>query len=913
MRIHHVELTDFRGVENCSVEFSDTGVTIIEGDNEVGKSSIDEAIRLVLSERDDTSKAAVRDVQPVGRDVGPQVEIELSTGPYRLRCTKRFIKKSMTELEVLEPSREQLTGREAHDRLRAIIAETMDEALWGALRMQQGEALAQADFAGGSLGRALDLAAGGERPDNADADDLWQRIVAERQKYFTDTGRPRKNLKEADEAVVAAQQRVDALLDELRSLENDTVRVARLTEEARTLAERRTKNTQDLEDLGAQAETIAQKRRELELLESELADANGRRERAVAQLAEREALVERVATSAARVAEYQERLDSVRERAGVNQSVLAAANDALESTRCALRTAESDHRRALADRDHLRRAADLEELSARRRRVTEAVGRRQEARRVLESNLVDEQALTVIEDAHQELVKAEALAGAGSASLNLAAVGEVEVLVDGEVVRLGPDEQRDLAVSESMSLELPGLLRVAVTAGADAQQLARGVAEARLRLIECCETYGVPDVRTARKAAHERREAELESDGLDHTIESELRGSTPEEITAEIDLLVERVRSYPAERNHESPLPSTLELAESLVSEADACIGDARRALSAAESGREEAREALLGQEVELSGIAASLDGARHDNESASAALDRARCDRSDDQLTEILTRCTEEVSACTHSLGVAQRSFADDEAQAVEDRLQNCQALARRLVAQIEENHDELVSLRSRLQTKGEDGLAGRLDEARSELLALTGDRDRLHRRAEAARLLHDTFAARREAARRRYVAPLRDSVERLGRIVFGRDFEVELDEDLMILNRTLDGQTVPYGDLSTGTKEQLGMIIRLAAAEIVASGSVPSTSVPSASAAGSGADESTAGDAGTGPENRRTTGGAPVVFDDALGWSDPARLEGMAAVLSTAAKNCQVIVLTCTPGRYESVGNARVVRLPA
>ncbi|MEZ5269024.1 MAG: AAA family ATPase [Microthrixaceae bacterium] len=130
MRIHHVELTDFRGVENCSVEFSDTGVTIIEGDNEVGKSSIDEAIRLVLSERDDTSKAAVRDVQPVGRDVGPQVEIELSTGPYRLRFTKRFIKKSMTELEVLEPSREQLTGREAHDRLRAIIAETMDEALW---------------------------------------------------------------------------------------------------------------------------------------------------------------------------------------------------------------------------------------------------------------------------------------------------------------------------------------------------------------------------------------------------------------------------------------------------------------------------------------------------------------------------------------------------------------------------------------------------------------------------------------------------------------------------------------------------------------------------------------------------------------------------------------------------------------
>jgi hypothetical protein len=36
------------------------------------------------------------------------------------------------------------------------------------------------------------------------------------------------------------------------------------------------------------------------------------------------------------------------------------------------------------------------------------------------------------------------------------------------------------------------------------------------------------------------------------------------------------------------------------------------------------------------------------------------------------------------------------------------------------------------------------------------------------------------------------------------------------------------------------------------------------------------------------------------------------MGAAIGVAARNCQVIVLTCTPERYSAVGNARVVRLP-
>jgi uncharacterized protein YhaN len=53
------------------------------------------------------------------------------------------------------------------------------------------------------------------------------------------------------------------------------------------------------------------------------------------------------------------------------------------------------------------------------------------------------------------------------------------------------------------------------------------------------------------------------------------------------------------------------------------------------------------------------------------------------------------------------------------------------------------------------------------------------------------------------------------------------------------------------------------------------------------------------------------PVLVDDALGYSDPERLRRVGAVLSVAASSAQVIVLTCTPERYRSVGSAHVISL--
>ena len=49
MRIHRVSIRNYRGVEESTLEFAETGVTVIEGDNEVGKTSLLEAIELILN------------------------------------------------------------------------------------------------------------------------------------------------------------------------------------------------------------------------------------------------------------------------------------------------------------------------------------------------------------------------------------------------------------------------------------------------------------------------------------------------------------------------------------------------------------------------------------------------------------------------------------------------------------------------------------------------------------------------------------------------------------------------------------------------------------------------------------------------------------------------------------------------
>ena len=216
MRLLRVQLRNYRGVSASDVRFSRRGVTIVEGPNEAGKTSIAEALQLAIDLPDSSRTRRIKAVKPVDRDEGPEVEIGLSSGRYELTYRKRWLKSPQTTLRVTAPQSESLTGREAHDRLKAILDETLDEQLWRALRIEQGKELSLPLFNLPSMGRALDSAAGGDvATDREDA--LWDRIVEEYDKYWTPRGQPKA-------ARATSAERVDEARRKLASWPGDLMK-----------------------------------------------------------------------------------------------------------------------------------------------------------------------------------------------------------------------------------------------------------------------------------------------------------------------------------------------------------------------------------------------------------------------------------------------------------------------------------------------------------------------------------------------------------------------------------------------------------------------------------------------------------------------------------------------------------------
>src|SRR6201990_360094 len=246
MRLHRLVLTNYRGITHREIEFPDHGVVVVSGANEIGKSSMIEALDLLMEAKDRSRRKKVKRVKPTHADVGAEITAEISTGPYRFIYRKRFHKRAETQLTVLAPRREQLTGDEAHDRVLAIGAETVDMPLWQAQRVLQAASTAAVDLSGcDALSRALDVAAGEAVALSGAEPLLIDRIDAEYLRYYTPTGRPTgewaaaiRRLREADDEVARWADAVAEVDDAVRSHTALTDNLARLAEDRAEAAKR---------------------------------------------------------------------------------------------------------------------------------------------------------------------------------------------------------------------------------------------------------------------------------------------------------------------------------------------------------------------------------------------------------------------------------------------------------------------------------------------------------------------------------------------------------------------------------------------------------------------------------------------------------------------------------------------------
>lgn len=871
MRIRRIRVEHFRGVAAREVELAAKGVTIVEGPNEVGKSSLADAVDVLFDELHTTTRASVRELQPIGHDVGTTVEVDAELGEHVLTYRKTFNRDREAVLHVHAPVMGTWTGREAHEHMEQLLAEQLDVELWRALRTAQGETVSQADLCKTtSLVEALDRAAGTTTTTGVE-ESLYATVAAEYERYHTPTGRDGTVLKQVDVAFEEATAEVERRAQAFAAVEHDVARCEQLERrvvelrgrvaDARRLADERQARWRQVEAL---TETIDSRREVRDHAAERLESLRRRRSGRGALLAE-------VSEAEARIAELEDACSLAAESLDVATDLLEQAEGEAAAARGALDATESElHEVGL----RLERAHDRRELVRLRDQLETARCTRAERRaagRELAACRVDAAALGRIRDAQQELRVATAALEAAATSLTVEHAAEIPFSVDGDV-RGDPDATpAELVVPGTAVLRFGKIATVTVRAGGDLGDQERRHDGAARELDRALAAVEQPSVAAAVAAADERIAAEQRLEVARRAVAD---AGDPDELEARIAAL---------EVTHTGTDGSLDELdVAALRARREELEAERRRQLvgrEAAEDALREVRATLTARREAHDRLTHRLTAAGDAHERVAARLVAERSELADDDLEAAVPAAEERLDAADRALRSAQAQLGGDDPDGVRALASNSVEASERAAAELHEVEGELREVGARIEVTGEEGRGERLEEARADLAHAERERTRTRRRAGAAALLYERMTASRDRARRAYLRPLQERIEALGRLALGADLRVELDDESLAIDRVIrDGVALPFISLSVGAQEQLAVVQRLACAMLVC---------------------------------RDGGSGVPVVLDDALGFSDPARLEAMGAVLRLAGEHCQVIVLTCVPDRYRHVGGADVIRL--
>lgn len=876
MRFLRLRVANYRGLDACEVRFGSLGITLVQGPNEAGKTSLGEAIGLLFEYLDSSKHRNIEAIKPVHRDEGPEIELQAESGPYVFTYFKRFLKRPETKLTITKPKPENHTGREAHERAEAILRETLDIDLWKALTIQQGDAIHQPDLGKQtSLSAALDRAAGG-RPADPMEEGLFERVKEEFSRYFTERGAEKRDLQEARKLQEKTLAEITGIEQQIRDLEQDIEKSTALQRELGQL-----KKLEDEQGKAVVAYTAMLE--EIRVLESALSAARLKMEtaRKSEEMARRDketrdGLVDAVAKAAKAHGE-------IRESGAISLSALNQAESEQKKAQAALHEADKGRKGAdsLAalrreDFDYFNNKLHLEQIKERKERIDQARKNAAQAEDELTRNRVDARALKAIQEAERGLLTANAQLETGAPSVLLRGLAECSLQIGDATSVLHKDEVRTLSVPDGVRLTIPRALHIEITAGSSTEGLSMKVEEARRALETVCGAAGVGTPDEARRAFEERREAMWHVESKGQVEKENLRDLTYEQLERKLIGLERSVPGYLAKRVRDPALCPDLESAKkerANAEEAQKKASDesetARKVLDAARRVRDELSAKHQEARVQLDMLAKAFDHTREN-------LDRARKTVPDEKLDANLADAARRVSEEQFNVHSAEASLKAKNPERVKALAETARGSLQTMQKRRTDAQTELTEVQTRLKIHGEEGLHEKLHAAQSRFEHLEKDNFSLFRRAAAARVLFETMREEREEARRAYVAPLKEKIEHLGRLVFDDSFQVEISEELQIASRTATGVTVPFDSLSGGTREQLSLIFRLACSMIVAK-----------------------------------DGGTPLILDDALGYTDPERLRLMGAVLAKAAKECQVVIFTCVPVRYGNVGEATVVSL--
>jgi hypothetical protein len=861
MKLQSIAIQEFKQFTGrLFIDDLQPGLNLFVGPNEAGKSTIAEAVRAVFLERYKASH--LKDLLPWGKASGqPSVEVSFDLDGVACRLSKQFVTRQRCELKIGQ----SVYGEdEAEDKLAALLGfsraargplKAENAGVPGLLWVQQGGTQEMRDSTGHAaqyLRDALSQLSGSRESAGEDA----LIAVVQRELRQLLTARTQKStgpLAEAETALSTLSAERDDLVRQREQFDENIARLA-AQQEAFDDAER--KRPWELHEQKA-------------LLAQQRADAAVQLERGVQDLVQ-----------ALKVGEAQLALSLQQEQAAVElETAVARDRQQLDAARANVSAVETEHAQASS------RVVQLEQASADANRALELANAAVSAadlrsqiglyRAELERL---EAAIGAASEAHEALVEAT----------RAAAALEIDETKLKRLASLDASLTVLRARTEAAMTRIEYRLNGSITVG-DARIGGEGVLrleeEKRIGLGELGELRVIPGVsdlpaRLSELAALEAQHAQsLQALGVASLAQAEQRHEQWKALVAQ-------------------------QTSHAKVLDAHAPHGiDALRAASASASARLQAANERLASLPDVSS-ALPLDEARRNADLARAALESARKllnDAAEKRSTGIATAESLALQLQRKEAQLSDAAFCSNRAQwqakIVEQRVQvealtkqregrereleaarlddpAAEAQRYRASAQLarQEQHERQVRiahLRSQLETVGASGLGERLAALEAKIEQATRRKDELSLRAGALSLLDEVLVAERDAAVAQLRAPLTERLGHYLKRIFPQS-TIALGDDLSPATLDRYGRADTLDALSFGTREQLGILTRLAYADLLKASGRPTL----------------------------------LMLDDAAVHTDAARRDAIKRALIDAASRHQILVFTCHPELWDDLG---------
>ncbi|MFV1592368.1 AAA family ATPase [Phaeobacter sp. JH20_36] len=868
MKLTAVRLTNVRRfVDPVEITGIGPGLNLLSAPNEQGKSTIFDALQALFFK---DAKSWDKDVRALAPYAGgdPEVEVELTHQGSHYRIAKTFTKASGKGTARIWREGALLYQADAAEAwLRDLIAPPKDGPV-GMLWLRQG----LTDFADAkdtlearrdlmsSLSGEVEAVTGGQQMES-----LRRRLRADLDRLVTSRGaRKGGPLAEAEARVAALAEQRDTLAGQVADL--------------RQLLDQRQLLRREQADLSAPQETAARQSR-LKAAEAALVAAKRHREQCEQArraldlaLSRRDGQAARIETQTARLADHaraskalaqatERREDSARTAeqaaAQLKSAELAAAKarDAVAAIRKSIATAL---RAEAAQQAQLRRAELTERLAQFDALEADLVGDRQ-----LAKEAVTAAAMARLEDLAQSVALARHARAASAAALSVAYLpgAEARLSLDGEPLHEGAE----VALPDGGRLEIPGLATVTLhpARGSDSGALS----EAETALARALADQGFETLEQARRAHHARNAATA------HLKEGEAtqRALAPEGREA----LVAAIAALPVGSDGQADAEG----------EAEPDRADLDAAQAGAEAGELAADATLAQRRTEEAAAQKEAHGALAHAEAAEAELARATVALGDAEAA------TAELATLRSGLPALEQAVA--EARAEEARLtaeapdleqaqaacQRARSVVETAQARLQALARDLAVLDARVSAHASHAVEEELAEVTDQLAVAETTLAALHFEVATLRRLDQALEAAQAGAQAQYLGPLMAELTPLLRRLWP-EAQVQVDADSVLPSQLARGATEEQlTQLSGGTQEQLALMVRLAFARLLA----------------------------------KSGRGIPVILDDALAYTDDARIEALFDALTLQANDLQILVFSCRQKSFRELGGTSLAIRPA